>query len=59
MIRNKHHITAAKSTLKGKNLNIQAEGSGVVVSQDVQVGTTVEEGTIIKVTLQDTTTELH
>lgn len=53
------NLTAAKSTLKGKNLNIQAEGSGVVVSQDVQVGTTVEEGTIIKVTLQDTTTELH
>ena len=53
------NLTAAKSILKGKNLNIQAEGSGVVVSQDVQVGTTVEEGTIIKVTLQDTTTELH
>ena len=53
------NLTAAKSILKGKNLNIQAEGSGVVVSQDVQVGTTVEEGTIIKVTLQATTTELH
>ena len=52
-------LSAAKSALKSKNLNIQATGSGVVVSQDVQVGTSVEEGTVIKVNLQETTSELH
>ena len=52
-------LSAAKSALKSKNLNIQSTGSGVVVSQDVQVGTSVEEGTVIKVNLQETTSELH
>lgn len=53
------NLSAAKSALKSKNLNIQSTGSGVVVSQDVQVGTSVEEGTVIKVNLQETTSELH
>ena len=49
----------AKSALKNKNLNIQATGSGIVVSQDPPSGTSVEEGTVVKVTLQETTSELH
>lgn len=41
----------AKSILKSKNLNINYSGSGLVVSQDVKSGSSVEEGTIINVTL--------
>lgn len=44
-------LSKAKSTLKEKNLNINYSGSGLVVSQDVVAGTSVEEGTIINVTL--------
>lgn len=44
-------LSKAKSTLKEKNLNINYSGSGLVVSQDVKSGTSVEEGTIINVTL--------
>lgn len=53
------NLSQAKSSLKNKNLNIQATGTGIVVSQDQAVGTSVEEGTVIKVTLQEVTTELH
>ena len=49
----------AASSLKSSNLNIQASGSGIVISQDVQSGSQVEECTIIKVTLQDVDSELH
>lgn len=49
----------ASSALKSVNLNIQATGSGIVVSQDILSGTEVEEGTIVKVTLQDVSSELH
>ena len=49
----------ASNALKSVNLNIQATGSGIVVSQDILSGTEVEEGTIIKVTLQDVASELH
>ena len=49
----------ASNALKSVNLNIQATGSGIVVSQDILIGTEVEEGTIIKVTLQDVASELH
>lgn len=44
-------LSKAKSTLKEKNLNINFSGSGLVVSQDVKYGSSVEEGTIINVTL--------
>ena len=44
-------LSKAKSTLKEKKLNINYSGSGLVVSQDVVAGTSVEEGTIINVTL--------
>ena len=49
----------ATNALKAANLNIQATGSGIVVSQDISSGTSVEEGTVIKVTLQDVSSELH
>lgn len=53
------NLNAATSTLKNKNLNIQATGSGIVVSQDFAVGSSVEEGTVVKVTLQEVTSDLH
>lgn len=42
----------AKNALKSKNLNIRITGSGKVTSQDPIAGTSVEEGTVISVTLQ-------
>ncbi len=44
--------TEAKSALKKQNLNIKASGSGIVISQDIAAETSVEEGTVINVTLQ-------
>ncbi len=44
--------TEAKSALKKKNLNIKVTGSGIVTTQDVIAGTSIEEGTVISVTLQ-------
>ena len=52
-------LSQAKSSLNSKNLNISYTGSGTVVAQDISAGTSVEEGTIIKVTLQNLTSELH
>ena len=52
-------LSEARSTLKERNLNIQYTGSGTVVSQEVSEGTQVEEGAVIKVTLQQTNGELH
>ena len=50
-------FTEAKAALKKKNLNIKFTGSGVVTSQSVTAGTSVEEGTVIQVTLQKKITE--
>lgn len=52
-------LSNVKSALKNKNLNIQSTGSGIVVSQDPAVGATVEEGTVVKVTLQEVASDLH
>ena len=41
----------AKSALKQRNLNIHVTGTGTVLSQDPMAGTSVEEGTVINVTL--------
>ena len=41
------------NALKAKNLNIYVTGSGTVLSQDPMAGTTVEEGTVINVTLKE------
>lgn len=45
-------VSEAKAALKEKNLNIKINGSGIVVSQDIAAKTSVEEGTVIGVTLQ-------
>ena len=39
----------AKIMLKAKNLNIASTGSGIVIAQDPQEGTQVDEGTVINV----------
>lgn len=44
-------LTEAKAALKEKNLNISYTGTGIVSSQNIKHGTSVEEGTIINVTL--------
>ena len=44
-------LTQAKATLKQKNLNISYTGTGVVSSQSIKKGDSVEEGSIINVTL--------
>ena len=46
-----HKKTVVKEELKKSNLNLSVTGSGIVVSQDPIQGTSVEEGTIIKVTM--------
>lgn len=52
-------LSSATASLKARNLNIQATGSGIVVSQDPAVGSSAEEGSVIKVTLQEVTSDLH
>ena len=47
----------AKIMLKAKNLNIASTGSGIVIAQDPIAGTSVDEGTVINVTLQQETTQ--
>lgn len=44
-------LSQAKSALKKKNLNISYSGTGTVAKQSIKQGTSVEEGTIINVTL--------
>ena len=44
-------FSQAKSTLKKYNLNISCTGTGTVSKQDIKQGSSVEEGTIINVTL--------
>ena len=44
-------LTQAKATLKQKNLNINYIGTGLVSNQSIKYGNSVEEGTIINVTL--------
>ena len=45
-------LSQAKSRLKELDLNIEVDGSGTVISQDIASGTKVEKGTIISVTLR-------
>ncbi len=47
----------AKIMLRAKNLNISSKGSGIVVAQDPIFGTSVDEGTVINVTLQEQITQ--
>lgn len=43
----------ATNALHSKNLNIKSSGSGKVIAQDPIVGNSVEEGTVVTVTLQE------
>ncbi len=45
-------LAEATSILRQKNLNITFDGAGVVTSQDFPKDSSVEEGTVIKVTLR-------
>lgn len=47
------NLTASQAadSLKAKNLNISIEGSGLVVSQDPPNGSSVEQGSVVKVIL--------
>lgn len=46
-------LSQATNALHSKNLNIKVTGSGKVISQDPIAGKSVEEGTVINVTLQE------
>ncbi len=46
-------LSQATNALKSKNLNIKSTGTGKVISQDPIAGKSVEEGTVINVTLQE------
>jgi len=49
----------ARNALKAKKLNINVTGSGIVLSQDPMAGSTVEEGTVVNVTLQKENKDAH
>ncbi len=49
-------LAQAKVMLKARNLNISSKGTGIVIAQDHKAGTSVDEGTVINVTLQEATT---
>ena len=53
------NYTQAFNALKAKNLNISVEGSGTVISQDYSKDSSVPEGTIIKVVLNKSSSNLH
>lgn len=53
------NASEATNTLKEKNLNINIEGSGTVISQDYAKDEQVQEGTIIRVTLKQNLTDAH
>lgn len=52
-------ITEATNKLREANLNISIEGSGKVISQSPSYDTKIEEGSIIKVILQEHITDVH
>ena len=49
----------ARNTLRACNLNIGIEGAGTVISQDPMAGTSVEEGTVVHVTLKQESQNIH
>lgn len=53
------NASQATSVLKSANLNISIEGKGIVTTQDYAKGEQVPEGTVIKVTLKQTSTDSH
>lgn len=48
-------MTAAEAinSAKSKNLNLQLEGSGIVISQDTASGSEIEVGSLITLTLKE------
>ena len=52
-------LSQAKATLKERNLNIQISGSGIVISQDPIAGTSVEEGTLVSVSMKPEIQDAH
>ncbi len=46
-------LSEAKAALRNKNLNIKYTGSGRVTSQSISANTSVEEGTVVEVVLQE------
>lgn len=53
------NASEASNVLKSQNLNINLEGSGIVITQDYAKDEQVQEGTIIKVTLKQNLTDAH
>lgn len=49
----------ATTELRNSNLNISIEGTGTVVSQDPPKGSSVDAGTVVKVTLRQTSKDSH
>ena len=47
----------AKIMLQAKNLNISSTGTGIVIAQNPQVEASVDEGTVVTVTLQEQATK--
>jgi len=53
------NASQATTILRDKNLNIDIEGSGTVISQDPPKDSQVQEGSIIRVTLKQNLTDAH
>ena len=53
------NASEATDVLRSQNLNINIEGSGIVLTQDYAKDEQVQEGTIIKVTLKQTLVDAH
>ena len=46
---------SAVNSAEASNLNLVINGSGIVIAQDVASGKTVEQGTVVTLTLQQET----
>ena len=53
------NASQATTILRDKNLNIDIEGSGTVISQDPPKDSQVQEGSIVRVTLKQNLTDAH
>ena len=53
------NASQATTALRDKNLNIDIEGSGTVISQDPAKDAQVQEGSIVRVTLKQNLTDAH
>lgn len=53
------NASQATTILRDKNLNIDIEGSGTVISQDPPKDSQIQEGSIVRVTLKQNLTDAH